>query len=266
VAGLHPDARLYRAAANNVIFENLHNSVMVDRASNNLVIKNPEGRVLSSSALTAVGAGAAGAAIGATLPHFIAKKACRRSAQTLAAADGRFRAGRARKAASRLECAPGAHEAQPTPSGPAPHETKPTQRARRLIKRSRRPSARRRLPLPRAAGSPARKAPAPGTAAPSHERTQEHGRGAPPGAERPGGAPGAGQSWIAAAKAARAWAGGPSRACSVRSGGAPPAPPPARAPTAPAAAPRASSRACSDRPGAPKKPHCEMENGKQVCR
>jgi len=30
--------------------------------------------VLSSSALTAVGAGAAGAAIGATLPHFIAKK------------------------------------------------------------------------------------------------------------------------------------------------------------------------------------------------
>ena len=59
---------------NNVIFENLHNSVMVDRASNNLVIKNPEGRVLSSSAVTAIGAGAAGAAIGATLPHFIAKK------------------------------------------------------------------------------------------------------------------------------------------------------------------------------------------------
>jgi len=31
-AGLHPDARLYRRAPNNVIFENLHNSVMVDRA------------------------------------------------------------------------------------------------------------------------------------------------------------------------------------------------------------------------------------------
>ncbi len=58
---------------NNIYFENLHNNVVVDHGAQSLVIKNPEGHVLSSGALTAIGAGAAGAAIGASLPHFLAK-------------------------------------------------------------------------------------------------------------------------------------------------------------------------------------------------
>jgi uncharacterized caspase-like protein len=58
----------------NVFFANMHNSVLVDRATQNLVISNPQGHVLSSGALTAIGAGAAGLAVGAaTLPHFLAK-------------------------------------------------------------------------------------------------------------------------------------------------------------------------------------------------
>ena len=111
---------------NNVIFANLHNSVMVDRASNNLVIKNPEGRVLSSSALTAVGAGAAGAAIGAALPHFIAKKPVSAPPAPLPPPAG----AAAPIAPARQPPAPGAppaaHQAQPTPTGPAVHQAKPT--------------------------------------------------------------------------------------------------------------------------------------------
>jgi len=59
----------------NLIFENVHNSVVVDHATNNVVISNPQGQVLSSGVLHAIGAGAAGAAIGAALPHVLTKRA-----------------------------------------------------------------------------------------------------------------------------------------------------------------------------------------------
>jgi uncharacterized caspase-like protein len=58
----------------NVIFENIHNSVVVDPVANNIVVANPQGRVLSSTALQVVGAGVAGAAIGAALPHVLGKR------------------------------------------------------------------------------------------------------------------------------------------------------------------------------------------------
>ena len=131
---------------NNVIFENLHNSVMVDRASNNLVIKNPEGRVLSSSALTAVGAGAAGAAIGATLPHFIAKK-------------------------------PAAAPPKPSPPNPLPAPTGAPAPERRAPAANAPPAAHQAKPTPSQA-QPARKTPAPETAAPA-------ARPAPPPARVP---------------------------------------------------------------------------------
>jgi uncharacterized caspase-like protein len=56
----------------NVIYANVHNSVAVDPEANNVIVRDPRGGMLSSSALTAVGVGAA-AAIGAALPTFIAK-------------------------------------------------------------------------------------------------------------------------------------------------------------------------------------------------
>lgn len=60
---------------NNVIFENIHNQVIIDHAANNVVIKDPGGSLLSSNALKAVGVGAAAVAIGAALPAYVAKKA-----------------------------------------------------------------------------------------------------------------------------------------------------------------------------------------------
>ena len=58
----------------NVFFANLHNSVVVD-ANQNVVIANPQGRVLSTAPIAAGAvAGAAGAAIGASLPRFIANR------------------------------------------------------------------------------------------------------------------------------------------------------------------------------------------------
>ena len=63
------------APPGNVFFANIHNSVVVD-ASQNVVIANPQGRVLSATPFVAGAvAGAAGAAIGASLPRFIANKA-----------------------------------------------------------------------------------------------------------------------------------------------------------------------------------------------
>ena len=101
---------------------------MVDRASNNLVIKNQQGRVLSSSALTAVGAGAAGAAIGAALPHFIAKKPVSAPPESVTAHSlaGPDRRSRARKAASSLECAPGGASSEADAGGPGPDHPAPT--------------------------------------------------------------------------------------------------------------------------------------------
>jgi len=62
------------APPGNVFFANIHNSVVVD-ASQNVVIANPQGRVLSATPFVAGAvAGAAGAAIGASLPRFIANK------------------------------------------------------------------------------------------------------------------------------------------------------------------------------------------------
>lgn len=57
----------------NVIYANVHNSVAIDPEANNVIVRDPRGGVVSSSALTAVGVGAA-AAIGASLPSFIAKR------------------------------------------------------------------------------------------------------------------------------------------------------------------------------------------------
>ncbi len=62
------------APPGNVFFANIHNSVVVD-ASQNVVIANPQGHVLSATPFVAGAvAGAAGAAIGASLPRFIANK------------------------------------------------------------------------------------------------------------------------------------------------------------------------------------------------
>ena len=200
---------------NNVIFENLHNSVMVDRASNNLVIKNPEGRVLSSSALTAVGAGAAGAAIGAALPHFIAKKPAAAPPKPLPPPTGASAPVAPARQPPASGAPPAAHQAKPTPSGRAPAAPAPA------------------APAPQA--QPTRKTPAPETAAPSRKRTQEHGRREP---------------------------SAPAAPPAPVSHGSPPPSPPAPGPAAPAA--RAPTTPAA-RP-APKKPHCEIENGKQVCR
>ncbi|MCC3247398.1 caspase family protein [Methylocystis sp. WRRC1] len=59
---------------NDFIYRNLHNEVLVDPGANNVVVKNPQGHVISTGALTAAGAGAAAVGVGAALPHFIAKR------------------------------------------------------------------------------------------------------------------------------------------------------------------------------------------------
>jgi uncharacterized caspase-like protein len=56
---------------NNLIFENLHNQVILDHAANNIVIRDPAGQLLSSTALKAAAVGAAAVAIGATLPRIL---------------------------------------------------------------------------------------------------------------------------------------------------------------------------------------------------
>ena len=60
---------------NNLIFENIHNQVIFEQATNNVVVRDPGGQLISSTALKAAGAGAAAVAIGAALPSFVAKKA-----------------------------------------------------------------------------------------------------------------------------------------------------------------------------------------------
>ncbi len=59
---------------NNIFFANIHNAVVVNPVAQNFVVSNPQGHILSTGALTAVGAGAAGLAIGASLPHFLGKQ------------------------------------------------------------------------------------------------------------------------------------------------------------------------------------------------
>jgi len=59
----------------NLIFENIHNQVIFEQATNNVVVKEPGGQLISSTAVKAAGIGAAAVAIGATLPSFVAKKA-----------------------------------------------------------------------------------------------------------------------------------------------------------------------------------------------
>jgi uncharacterized caspase-like protein len=151
---------------NNVIFENLHNSVMIDRASNNLVIKNPEGRLLSSSALTAVGAGAAAVAIGATLPHFIAKKPAAAPPKPLPPPTGAPAPVAPLKQPPALITPPAAQQAKPTPAGAAPVNPAPTPQLR-----------------------PARKTPPRENAAPPRERAQAHPRVAPPAPTAPAARP-----------------------------------------------------------------------------
>jgi uncharacterized caspase-like protein len=60
---------------NNLIFANIHNRVIVDHAANNIVVQNPRGQLLSSTALKAAGVGAAAVAIGAALPAYVAGRA-----------------------------------------------------------------------------------------------------------------------------------------------------------------------------------------------
>jgi uncharacterized caspase-like protein len=59
---------------NNLIFENIHNQVIFEQATNNVVVKDPGGQLISSTAVKAAGIGAAAVAIGAALPSFVAKK------------------------------------------------------------------------------------------------------------------------------------------------------------------------------------------------
>ena len=63
------------APPSNLIFENVHNQVIFEQATNNVVVKDPGGHLISSTAVKAAGIGAAAVAIGATLPSFVAKKA-----------------------------------------------------------------------------------------------------------------------------------------------------------------------------------------------
>jgi uncharacterized caspase-like protein len=231
---------------NNVIFENLHNSVMVDRASNNLVIKNPEGRLLSSSALTAVGAGAAAVAIGAALPHFIAKKPAAAPPKPLPPPTGAPAPVAPVRQPPALITPPAAQQVKPASAGAAPTS-----------------------PAPAPQAPPARKTPAPGSAVPSRERTQDHGRAAAPAPTAPAASPASVIHAPSPPKPSAARPPPPARAPTVpaarpasvvheppppKSPAPRPAPPPARAPATPAA------------PPAPKKPHCEIENGKPVCR
>ena len=58
----------------NLIFRNVHNAIVIDPQVNGFVVRNPEGQAISTGALTAVGAGAAGLAVGAALPNFIARR------------------------------------------------------------------------------------------------------------------------------------------------------------------------------------------------
>ncbi|MFO1101832.1 MAG: caspase family protein [Methylocystis sp.] len=58
----------------NLIFRNVHNQIVIDQQVNNFVVRNPQGQVISTGGLTAAGTGAAGLAIGAALPHFIARR------------------------------------------------------------------------------------------------------------------------------------------------------------------------------------------------
>ncbi|WP_424362163.1 caspase family protein [Methylocystis parvus] len=58
----------------NFIYSNAHNAIVVDPRANNVVVRDPTGGVISTGALTAVGAGAAAVAVGAALPNFIAKR------------------------------------------------------------------------------------------------------------------------------------------------------------------------------------------------
>ncbi len=211
---------------NNPIFDNLHNSVAIDRGSNALVVKNPEGHVLSSTVLTAVGAGA----IGAALPHFIAKKfgtgAPPAHGGAGAPAGGQAPAGHALPI-------------RPTPVGstpPAPSNEAPNLHA---------PHEHRPVVPPTGAGGstppPPQNAPA---LHPSHEHPQVHRPVVPP--------TGAGGSTPPSPQSAP-----PPRQSQEHPHEHRPVtpPPPHNPPPAPhpAAAP------------APQKPHCVKENGKEVC-
>lgn len=59
---------------NNFIFANVHNTVVVNPVENQVVVRNRTGGVISTEALTAVGAGAAAVGVGAALPNFITKR------------------------------------------------------------------------------------------------------------------------------------------------------------------------------------------------
>ncbi|WP_442753943.1 caspase family protein [Methylocystis sp. JAN1] len=111
----------------NFIYANAHNAIVVDPRANNVVVRDPVGAVISTGALTAVGAGAAAVAVGAALPNFIA----RRNAATPAAvapatgpagidpaapgAGGALPGGQAPP--SSTPAAAGLHNAQPLPAG-----------------------------------------------------------------------------------------------------------------------------------------------------
>lgn len=58
----------------NFIYMNVHNAVVVNPEENRVVVRNPDGGVISTEALTAAGAGAAVIGVGAALPNFIAKR------------------------------------------------------------------------------------------------------------------------------------------------------------------------------------------------
>lgn len=60
---------------NNFFFTNVHNTVIVDRSTNVVTVKDPGGHILSNTPLKAAAAAAGAAAIAAALPPVLAKKA-----------------------------------------------------------------------------------------------------------------------------------------------------------------------------------------------
>ena len=219
----------------NLIFRNVHNAIVIDPQVNGFVVRNPEGQVISTGALTAVGAGAAGLAVGAALPNFIARRtpAGPMGGAPPMVAPGAAPAGAVQQLAPALGAGPGAPtgggtQVAPLPGGGAPPNAQQPRQAPA--------DARRIAPAP---------TDGPGPAPPSG------GAVAPPGAAGPRNAlpaglesaPGAGPlQGGAPPRGARPPRGRPAL---MPSGGAGPAPTPAE----PRLAPRPRSMAPAERSG-----------------
>jgi uncharacterized caspase-like protein len=227
---------------NNLIFENLHNTVAVDHATSNVVVSSPQGQALSSHALATVGAVGAAAAIGVALPHVLKKVVAPPApAQGAVPGHGPLPAPAALPTNHALPMAP-------PPTSPKnglspvvlPHAGAPT------------PTA---MPAP-----PGTHAPSPPAAAHAPSPAPAHLLHAPPPAAAHAPHPAPAQFFRAPPPAAAA-APHPAPAQFFH------APPPAAA-AAPHPAPAQFFHAPppAPRPAAPPAKHCVKENGKDVCR